>query len=180
MIGQALRRGVSSAARHRAGGGPPPATPKEDYSGIDDTSKGAIFGTGWRGQVFTASSSYSATSFKVLLSTNGAPGTLTGGLYAVGASKPTGAALATATFDGNTLTSTSVWVEFVLSTGVALTSGTQYALVFAAPSGNSSNALTLRAKAPGDYAGGSYVFSSNSGTSWSTDTGDIMFQVYGT
>lgn len=152
----------------------------ESYDTGDDTTKGAIFGPGWRGQTFTPAISHTITSVKVKIFRTGSPGTVNFGVYATSAGKPTGATLCTGTLDGNSLPTTTTTLTEVALSGALLTAGTMYAIVFSAPSGaNSSNAISLRVKAAGTYAGGSYIFSSNSGSSWSTDAGDIVFDEYG-
>lgn len=96
-------------------------------------SSGSGVATTWRAaQTFTASSSYSFTAISLFLGDliDGA-GTVTVGVYDTAADKPTGAALATASF---AVPIVQAWIGPIeLSVPVALTSGMLYAIVIDTP-----------------------------------------------
>jgi hypothetical protein len=137
----------------------------------------------WLCQTFTTSSAYTITGVKLQLWRVGSPGPLTVSIYATTAGKPSGAVLCSGTTDGNTITTaaTGEWRTINFTTPVALTNTTVYAIVASAAGGDAYNYVEWMydITAPA-YAGGSYVISTNSGTTWTIDTDyDFMFETYG-
>lgn len=95
-------------------------------------------------RVFQASASYDAYGVSVPVTRANTPGTITVELYAVdGSDKPTGAALATGTFDGDLQgTSTSItWADVTFASPYSLVSGTKYAIVMTDTSPDGTNAI---------------------------------------
>ena len=156
------------------------------YTLQDSYEGSAINGTSvssntWGLQTFTASSSYTATKlgFYGYKADDGSTGTVTIGIYATAAGLPTGGALGFYTSDISTMAEspTEDWFEVVLSSGVALTSGTVYAIVlsYAIATGTP---ITVRLNASNVYANGARIRSTDGGSSWSTPGGDARFRVY--
>jgi hypothetical protein len=133
-------------------------------------------------QTFTPSDSHTITSVKLRLFKNVGenPGTITVKIYATdGSSHPTGAALATGTFDGNTLpTTTGTLSEITLGAGAILSASTEYAIVMYAAGAQVAN---WRFNTSGGYAGGAIYVSVDSGANWldNFDDSDFMFEEYG-
>ena len=134
----------------------------------DDAEK--IFGgTTYLCQTFTPGTSHTlwAVQVKSLVA-----GTVTCSIYATLSGKPTGTALGT----GTATSSTGVgWIDFVLSSGVRVNSGTVYAMVF-----SSASAVRLRYNQSGTYTAGNPYASTDSGATWVAHTdGDFLFTEWG-
>ena len=152
-----------------------------DYYDTGDDSQIGLRGVTWGCQTFTADANYTASGVQVKLWRTGEPGTVTVSLRATAAGLPTGADLVSGTTDGDTLT-TSVggeWREITFSSTQVLTSGTVYAVVARATSGDVSNTVYWRHDSTSpSYSGGSYIYSTNSGSSWTAATSaDFMFRI---
>ena len=154
----------------------------EYYNTGEDNASG-FHSKYWTAQTFNATADHSVTSVKLLLYRYGFPGTVTVSIRATdGSGHPTGSDLTSGTIDGNTLTTApwGLWYEIALSP-YDLTSGTKYAIVVRAPSGNLTDYLrwSYDDSAP-TYAGGNFEASSDSGTNWTTYADkDFMFEVWG-
>lgn len=136
---------------------------------------GPAYGVNWKGQTFTPSTAHKITSVKLLLYRTGSPGTYTVSIRATSGGSPTGGDLCSGSIDGNTLTTDTggLWYEITLGAGADLTASVQYAICMRAPDGNSGNAVQSRGRS-GDatYAGGTRVYSVNSGVDWGSIGGD--------
>lgn len=133
-----------------------------------------------RGQTFTASASYTLSSIDIRARRYGNPGNVTLNIKAVdGASKPTGAAIATATIASSLVPTAEGWVNFNVS-DVALTSGTKYWFGIYAASGDSeNNYIDFRSTSAAGYANGALTNSSTSGSTWNiATTHDAPFRTY--
>ena len=135
------------------------ATVVDSYTTGDDDWQ-SLGTTLWRGQTFTASKDYDLYSIKVRAYNSGTPGTVTAYIYAVDGSspeKPTGAAIASGTANGNDWTPDG-WFEVVMDTPVSLTNGVMYAWIIS----SAVSAIYLRRdQSTPTYAGGHSLFSSN-------------------
>ena len=152
----------------------------EDYYNTGDNSVVWQYGAYWDSQTFQTGSAYAISRVKIKCFRTGSPGTVTVGLRATTAGKPSGVDLTSGTFDGNSITSSSPgeWVA-VDFTPYELSITTTYAIVVRAPSGSASHRLNWRRDSGAGYAGGSRVYSLNSGSSWSIDAAnDFMFETY--
>jgi len=132
-----------------------------------------LYGVNWVGQPFTPTVSEYVTQIGFDVEANtGTPAVTTVALYATSSSLPTGSALAS----GTLTTVGTGWQVAIMTTPYRVTASTMYALVISAPSGNVSNDSSL-------YAGTTtptYVYSTNSGSSWSTgSTYGMNYEVYG-
>lgn len=157
------------------------ATLYESYATSDGYS-GAFYGADWHGQTFTPAIAHTITSIKCRIFRDGTPGTVTGHIRATSGGVPTGADVASGTTDGNTLPTATPGElrEITLGAGTALSAGVQYAL-FLSCVGSAGNALRWVDKETSpDYAGGSWIYSSNSGSSFTADaTIDLLFEDWG-
>ena len=133
--------------------------------------------TQWAGQTFTAGKSGSLAKVDVNLFCNFCSGTpsVTVSIRAVSGGLPTGSDLASATFNV-TGGGTQTWYSASFASPTTVTSGTQYAIAIrptvtmAGTLGFSDSAVnTLTGNDV--YAGGALIFSTNSGASWSIETG---------
>jgi hypothetical protein len=135
----------------------------------------------WISQTFQASQSYDISSVKLRLSDFYSDaegiGTITVSIRAVSAGKPTGADLASGTYDGDTLGASQTTIEFTFGTPYSLSSGTSYAIVVRRAI---SGRLTYGASGGNRYANGARVESHDSGASWFTPsaTVDLWFETH--
>lgn len=154
----------------------------KDYyiTGHDGTE--SIYGVKWFGQTFTPSTNYSLKQIRLKgYVGNQAAGDLTVELYATSAGKPTGSALASGTFPGLRLPYLGTnWFEINLNPKVRLSAGDMYAIVFYATDRIAGNRFYWYDDSSSPtYAGGTVVYSTDSGSSWSTAaTKDGMFEIW--
>lgn len=130
-----------------------------------------VRGTYWWCMTFTPRIAHRLKSIKLKMWRVGSPGTITVSIKAADANHfPTGAALCSGTYNGNTLTTVSPgqWYEVTLGTGFDMVLGTEYAIEVKAPSGDASNRVLWRANTAGQYLGGRAAFSDNSGSTWTS------------
>ena len=138
------------------------------------------YNTYWFAQTFIASSSYSIHSVALRLAKNlvGRSPTVTVSIRAVTGHVPTGADLTSATKSFDSLPTANAlaehyganpWTMFVFDSPVALTSGTEYAIVLRS---SSHGSVYWTQKAAGET--GYFCYSSTGGVSWSnTDSRDF-------
>jgi len=142
------------------------------------------YGVNWWCQSFTPAVAHKITSVKFKMWRSGSPGTITVEIKAADASHfPTGAALCSGTFDGNTLTTSTpgAWYEITLGAGADLSEGVEYTVEIKATGGDATNLIKLRGNSAGVYLGGGAAYTLNSGGSWTAQTGyDIYFIEYDT
>uniref|UniRef100_A0A6M3JAJ7 Uncharacterized protein n=1 Tax=viral metagenome TaxID=1070528 RepID=A0A6M3JAJ7_9ZZZZ len=150
----------------------------KDYYNTGASNLNQAYGANWLAQTFTPASTYIIGSVVLDLDKIGSPGTVTVSIKAVdGSSHPTGADLCSGTTDGNAV---SGWTTITFTSGVVLQSGTKYAIVVRAPSGDGSNYLWWWSDDTSPtYAGGAFEISTDSGSSWATSsTKDFMFETW--
>ena len=151
----------------------------ENYTtGNDDFT--SVYSAQWGGQTFTATSNHTITSVKILAYRLGNAGTLTLSIRDTSAGKPTGSDLVSGTLDvsGITTSTSGELIEVTFATPLTVTSGTVYAIVCSATGADTSNRLKWNTQTTGAYAGGQFS-SSSDGSSWTGQTFDNMFQIYG-
>jgi len=164
----------------------PTPTPTETlYEYFNESSDGAavVYGAVLSGQTFTPSIAHTIDNLKLKLFRQGYPGKIKIAIRNTdGAGKPIGEDLTTGTIDGNLLGTDSLgeWHTIDL-TSCSLEADTTYAIVIEALSGSNGNRLRWRgSKASSTYAGGSRLYSSDSGSSWRVlDAYDMMFEDWG-
>lgn len=156
---------------------------------LDENNNSAeIYTTNWKAQTFTTAADQSEVGrVDLLIGKEGTPtDTLTIEIYAVdGSSHPTGAALASATlktlFIQGDYSSRGIWVPFEFTTPASVSPSTEYAIVayFASAGGSTSSNVHWLKDTTTPYADGQGLTSSNSGSSWSSDSSDFGFVMYG-
>jgi hypothetical protein len=165
---------------------PEPETGIQEYYNTFNGSVGnGYFGkTRWLAQTFTALNTYTIASLKLNLykATGKTVGTLTAAIYTVDIDGKPDSELCSGTIDGDEITTTPSFtcdIEITIDTPVQLNAGTQYAIVLSAPDASATNSINWRWDAIGLYAGGVYLVSTNSGSSWTITSGrDYQFEVY--
>jgi uncharacterized repeat protein (TIGR01451 family) len=155
-----------------------------DQQNTAGTTTGTGFGTpNWTGQTFIAGVTGLLVKADIQLFCSGCgatPPNLTLSVRATSAGLPTGADLASATIPGASFASGAI-VLFTATFGapIALTSGTQYALVLRPVSVPAGSGYFWIRSSPSTYASGSRVLSADSGGTWSADTTrDYNFKTY--
>jgi hypothetical protein len=148
----------------------------EKYQTGDDVGRD-VFGVNWEAQTFTPGANHTVNRLALKITRALSPGTVTLSIRATAAGLPTGADLASLTFDGSALPLTAEWRTYTIG-GVALTSGTKYAIVVRATGGDASNKLIWRAdQSSPTYSVGARCSSTDSGGAWTEDTlQDYMFE----
>jgi hypothetical protein len=147
----------------------------ENFITGDDTHF-SVGATQWVAQTFTATSAHNVTSVKLLL--NNADGTLTVSIRATSGGAPSGADLASGTFDTSGLSASSTWETITMGTPCNLTSGAVYAIVCR----STSDYTRWRSDTEQGYAGGATITSTNPvlGTNWNAPAAyDQMFEIWG-
>jgi hypothetical protein len=152
----------------------------EGYTTGEDTYKGTST-SAWEAQTFTPAMTHRLRYARLKLYRAGTPGVCTVGIRNTDISgHPTGPDLCQTTFNGNALTegANGDWYTLWFSSPITLTAATRYAIVLRSQSGG------LRWRADGSsatYAGGNREYSTNSGTTWTTDpAADFTFEEHGT
>lgn len=149
---------------------------------------GFMTGTRWEAQTFTATSNHQISSVKIRAYKVNSPGTLTVSIRATSGGVPTGSDLSTAgTFDTSSGFPTSDpggWVQINLGSPCSVTNGLKYAIVCRV-SGSGSNSVRWIKINYNPYNAGTRFWSTNSGSSWSSETigsatdGDMLFEIWG-
>jgi hypothetical protein len=157
-----------------------------EYYNTGDDAYGLIYSATWKAQTFTPATAHKITSVKILAFRKG---TLTGMTLTIGIratddnGHPTGADLCSGTANpSGWATSTSgAWHEITLGAGYNLDPSVQYAIVARLSAGDSSNCVCWRDdESSPSYNGGNRENSSDSGSSWTSSTGDdFMFEDWG-
>jgi hypothetical protein len=138
------------------------------------------YGINWTAQTFQPSEAYSISGVNLALYRTGNPGNITVALRATVAGLPSGANLASNTYDGNSLTSatTGEWIAVAFTSDYALTAGTTYAIVVSDAGGALANRINWFADTNNGYANGQECTSVNSGANWAAvPANDMMFEV---
>ncbi len=152
-----------------------------DYYEDGDDSQGVVRGALMLCQSFTADANTTVAGAQLKLWRTGNAGTVTVGLYATTAGKPSGSALTSGTIAAEDLTTSQGgdWAEITFSSTQALSQSTVYALVLSAASGDLYNSVYWRHDSTSPtYSGGSYGASTDSGTNWTMyATSDLMFRM---
>ena len=151
----------------------------QQYNTSDDNQK-STGGATWEAQTFTMTTTHRVRYVRLKLYRSATPGNITISIRATdGSGHPTGGDLCSAAINGNELTATSpgYWYRIDFGSPVTLNTGTKYAIVIR----SEATGLYWRSdNTSPTYAGGNREYSSNGGTSWSTDnTADFMFEEYG-
>jgi hypothetical protein len=140
-------------------------------------------GTAWRGMTFTPTISHKLQVVKLkLLRTVTAAGNFIVSIRATSNGLPTGSDLGSGSIPVSDISGSDYAVySITLSADVTVNAGTQYAIVWRAPSLSAASNISIREKDPStDYPGGEMIDSSNSGVTWSNNpTYDVYFEEWG-
>ena len=154
---------------------------KVSYTSGDDALT-SFYDSTWIAQTFTVGDDAINTSaIKIKIKRTGTPGAITIGIRAVdGDNKPYGSDLVSETLDYTDLIDdgSTKWIVLPLD-DYTLNASTTYALVIRSSGGDSSNKYESRMKTTGTYSGGNILTSSDSGSSWTAGSSDILFDLYG-
>ena len=151
-------------------------------------SECSTYSTSWNTQTFTvgtvgSNTSHYITGVRLRLFRVGTPGMFTVSIKNTSGGLPTGADLTAGSISGNLLTTASagVWYNILFSNPYKINNSTKYAIVARAPSGNVSNAVKWKIYGSTTYAGGEWLYSTNSGDAWLVPgtSQDLTFQEYG-
>jgi len=138
--------------------------------------------TRWESQSFTPDTTHTLKKVELYGYRDGNPGDVTVEIYASTTDdKPTGSALASTTFDGDSLGTSDDknWISIVFSTGYMVQAGTKYCIVAKALNGDSDNKVYLGYSTSSIYSDGKRAFSDNSGSNWFPQTThDFWFKEY--
>ena len=152
-----------------------------EYYNTGNDALAVLTTTYWKAQSFTPAISHKITSVKLYLAKTANPaGIITVSIRATdGSGLPTGSDLASGTTDGDTLATPNEWREITFSTGYNLVAGTKYAIVVRGDGTTNEFRWLVDISSP-TYANGSFVASTNSGTTWANETDkDMMFEDWG-
>ena len=141
-----------------------------------NTQVAITFSTEQVAQTFTAALTGWITSAVVNVSHAATDGTAHVDIYAEdGSNRPTGPVLATASVNTSTIGGVLEDITFTFNKDIQLVQGEKYVLVYRITSGQSGVGSNL----PSAYSGGILLTSLNSGSSWTSQTLDMYFGVYG-
>ena len=157
-----------------------------EYYNINDDNATKIYGGNWRAQTFKIGTNaqiqnYNLASIRLKIYRKNSPGILTISIRDVGNDGyPTGNDLSIGTIDCDSITPSSPgdWYDATMS-NYMMRCGQEYAIIMRALSGDSNNAVYLRAEVAGSYAGGNSIYSTDGGDNWLTSTSERLFEIYG-
>jgi hypothetical protein len=109
----------------------------------------------------------------------GNPGYVTVSIRHTAGGAPTGVDLASGSINGNALDTSAAWYDIPMTVEKSLELNTVYSIVVSAASGDVSNYVCWRKVNAGGYAGGNAATSANSSITWTTQTWDQMFELWG-
>jgi len=154
------------------------------YFNTADDNQTTIWGINTAAQTFTTSATteYTVTSVRIKMLRVGYPGIVTVSVRhatAGAANSPTGTDLASGAINGNLLDTSAAWYEIPMTTETTLELNSPYCIVVGAASGDSSNYINWRMANAGGLANGNADTSANSGVTWTPQTYDYMFELWG-
>jgi hypothetical protein len=147
-----------------------------------DTDSHNIYGSNIGYQTFTTGgTAHTSIYVRLYLKRTLSPSTVTVSLRSAnaGLTEPTGLDLATATLNGNAMSTAYTWYQFTFIPQEALEPNKQYSIVVQAVSGDNANYVNWCTVAAGGIAGGIYGNSVNGGVTYSANTSDALFEVWG-
>jgi hypothetical protein len=153
-----------------------------EYHNTGDDQGLGVSNTRWVAQTFTPKFDQKINMVKVKLyrDTILEPGTVTLSIKATASAKPSGADLASATINGNLLTTNTngEWVTFTLNTDVNCAGGVLFCYCLRC-TGTGSYPLKVRADSSSGYSRGQHGYSDDGGGTWTmSSTQDDMFETY--
>ncbi len=160
---------------------PPIAGEKKDANNYPKVGMVWIGGTQWGMQSFTPLEGYPIGSVKINATQNGSPVPLIVGLRLTdGAGKPTGGDLATGSINAGLFPNfpNPNWQEIELTPPYDLQQGVKYAWVSRTPSSGGSFLGISQSGTASHYPRGNYAIGYSSGTSWTMQDWDALFEVW--
>ena len=146
-----------------------------------DGDSTAIYAGNWTAEYFTTdATSHTVTSIRVYLKRVLLPGTITVSIKHVDDNnKPTGADICSGTYDGDNLSTSYGWAEFIVDE-VSLEAEAEYAVVVRAIAGDAANYVMWGKDTGGGLALANGWSSADGGISWSDDSPiDYLFELWG-
>jgi hypothetical protein len=133
----------------------------------------------WRGQTFKYSEKFNLTVVSLYVSKTGSPaGDFIVSIRQTSGGVPTGSDLVNASITASSISTSATWYNFTMN--IVLNASTLYAIVARCPNGDANNYVSWYENSNNPYADGTYVTSSNSGSTWSAySNNDFVFKVYG-
>jgi len=139
-----------------------------------------IYGNVMLGQAFTTGTeAHTAVKVRLILGRVGQPGNVYVSIRSYSGGTMSNADLSTVALNGNAITLDKAVYDCVLSPEKSLEANSQYAIVVSAPSGDRYNYIMWCADSTGGYTGGNATLSINAGITWTTQTYDCNFEVWG-
>ena len=157
---------------------------KDSFTTFDGTGVFTCRGTQWCAQTFTTTSAYAISDVALNCWKYGSPGNITVSIREVDGvtGKPIGGDLCSVTVADSEISTlpSLLYYIFTLDTSSPLADATKYAIVARAINGDASNYFQALGHSGGYANGGSFV-SSDSGSSWGTEStiADANFRTYG-
>src|SRR5205823_4796574 len=139
----------------------------------------AITTTTWEAQTFTPAVTGQLTQIDADLfcsSCSGANPDITVEIRTTSSNVPTSTILASTTIPG--FSSGTAFYSATFSSPASLTSGTKYAIVLRLLTNRATGTYAWLRSNNGQYSGGDYVISTNSGASWTVNAQDFGFKTY--
>lgn len=155
-------------------------TKYEEYAAANQDTVREFFANFWAAQGFTPGTGHTLNGVKLPLFREGTIGEVSVSIQADSGGDPDGTDLSLATFPGMDLPLTSA-VKLISLPAVTLTVSTLYHIVVRLAGGDGSNSINWDEDSSSPtYAGGSRNDSSNSGSTWTPNTGsDFIFEEWG-
>ena len=154
----------------------------ENYVTADDTDQD-VYSDNWAAQSFTTdNTAHSVDKVRLKLQGHGDPGEFLVSIRATDnvTGQPTGLDLCYGVIDGNTLDDGSAaWYWIPMDETLNLEVETMYAIVARAAAGDGANKVHWRYNSAGTYSGGIRLSSDDVGVTWTDETGDLMFEIWG-
>jgi hypothetical protein len=137
------------------------------------------YGSYWYAQTFQYSEKFNLTQVSLYVYRVGSPsGDFIVSIRQTSSGAPTGSDLASSSITASSISNVLTWYNFTMN--IVLNASTLYAIVARCPNGDSSNNIAWRVKDTNVYADGAFVYSANSGSSWTIiNNNDFAFKVYG-
>lgn len=155
-----------------------------EYSDTGNQEQGVYGSSNRYGQTFTIGTigdneEFWFTNYSLYIKKAGTPNRYTSRIYATDVNgKPTGSPIGYCNLSAASFSTSYSWKTFVLDNQIHLYTSTKYAIVINNSASSSSNAYRFYYD-NNVYAGGNYIQSSDSGSTWNPAAYDMRFRIYG-
>jgi len=166
----------------------PGAPSLQDHYNFDDGANAdgnaAVKLTRWEGETFTANKNYTIKFTELLMNTDDdeTGKTVTVSIRATSGGLPTGGDLCSGVVNAEDIpigAGNKAWINFDFGAGYALSNAIQYAICVRSDETTDDIDCWLDLSSP-TYAGGTRIFSNNSGVDWSSGAShDFLFETWG-